>query len=189
MQDKPRGAGRSSFGLIDSERLLAELAIGKDLKVADLGCGVGEYALAVARNLSGRALVFAIDLWEEGIRMLKEKMARNCVENVIPIVADIRSRIPLSDGSIDVALAFTVLHDILQDGDRISTVREVSRILKPSGRFMIVEFKKIEGPPGPPLGVRISPDELTAYLEAASFSVEKNLEISSYHYLVIAGKA
>ena len=45
---KPPGAGKSSFDLIEPSKLLAELQLPKNITFLDLGCGAGNYTLAVA---------------------------------------------------------------------------------------------------------------------------------------------
>jgi len=65
--------------------------------------------------------------------------------------------------------------------------REVARILKPEGKLAIIEFKKIEGPPGPPLHIRLSQEEVDDFLSPFGFQLEKTEDIGPYHYLSIYG--
>jgi ubiquinone/menaquinone biosynthesis C-methylase UbiE len=61
--------------------------------------------------------------------------------------------------------------------------REAQRILKPSGRLVIIESKKEEQPFGPPLEARISPGELEASLHPLGFRTIKCREFE-YTYLI-----
>ena len=72
---KPPGAGKSSFDLIEPEKLLGELPLRKDMLFLDLGCGAGDYTLAVAEVIGKHGVVVALDLWEEGIETLQERAA------------------------------------------------------------------------------------------------------------------
>jgi len=47
----PPGAGKSSFDLIDSERLFSELRISGGMTLLDLGCGKGAYSIEVSRKV------------------------------------------------------------------------------------------------------------------------------------------
>ena len=41
----------------------------------DLGCGAGNYTLAVAEVIGKHGVVVALDLWEQGIETLQERAA------------------------------------------------------------------------------------------------------------------
>ena len=60
---------------------------------------------------------------------------------------------------------------------------EVKRVLKQSGTLALVEFKKMDGPPGPPIGIRLSPEELDAMLGPYGFANVETTEVGPYHYL------
>jgi len=47
----PPGAGKSSFELIDSERLFSELRICSGMTLLDLGSGKGPYSIEVSRRV------------------------------------------------------------------------------------------------------------------------------------------
>ena len=73
MSDKPTGAGRSSFDLIDRKLFLDAIESFQPKAVLDLGCGAGNYSLALARHLGPDREVYGVDLWEEGIRQLGDR--------------------------------------------------------------------------------------------------------------------
>ncbi len=58
----------------------------------------------------------------------------------------------------------TFLHDLVGDGLAQGALREVTRILKAGGILSIVEFKKQDGPPGPPRRVRLGLEDVTRLL-------------------------
>ena len=62
----------------------------------------------------------------------------------------------MESGSVDVALMATVLHDLVEAGTAAGALAEVSRVIKAEGRLAIVEFHKIDGPPGPPRHIRLT---------------------------------
>jgi ubiquinone/menaquinone biosynthesis C-methylase UbiE len=77
----------------------------------------------------------------------------------------------------------TVLHDLIQDKTDDGTLREIKRVLKPYGTLAIIEFKKIEGPPGPPIGIRMSPEEVERHIYPYAFSMTKTIDIGEFTYL------
>ena len=84
---KPPGAGKSSYDLIDPGTLWAELNLPQGITFLDLGCGQGNYSLAAASLIGPAGVVYAVDLWEEGIAALKERAAREGRANLKPLVA------------------------------------------------------------------------------------------------------
>ncbi len=169
MPHPPIGAGKSSFDLIDSDLLLRSLQLKPGMTVLDLGCGSGNYALAMAEQLQTPGRIIAVDLWQEGLASLRQ--AAESIDTV-PIdihSADIRGKLPIADDSIDLCLMATVLHDLVHESDDTTFLYEISRVLKANGVLAIAEFKKQDGPPGPPKAIRLRLEEVSALLLKAGF--------------------
>jgi ubiquinone/menaquinone biosynthesis C-methylase UbiE len=84
---------------------------------------------------------------------------------------------------VDLAFLATVLHDLAEAGQAEGALFELARLVKPGGRLALVEFKKIAGPPGPPLAIRLSPEETAALLRPYGFIPGETLDLSPYLYL------
>jgi ubiquinone/menaquinone biosynthesis C-methylase UbiE len=176
------GAGKSSYDLIDPGALWAELHLPQGITFLDLGCGQGNYTLAVA-NLISPGVVYAVDLWEEGIASLKERAAREGRANLRPLVAP-AGRVPLETGSVDVGFMATVLHDLVEAGTAAGALAELTRVLKPGGLLAVVEFDKIDGPPGPPRHIRLDPAEVEALVAPYGFARQRTVKLGPYNYLI-----
>lgn len=183
MHNKPIAAGKSSFDLVDTEKLFSKLDLKKDVTFLDLACGSGAYALEAGRRMGPDGCIWAFDLWKEGIETLEKKIADHHIGNIAPRRVDISKHLPLDDHCVDVCLMATVLHDLIQDNTDRSTLVEVSRVLKAKGTLAVIEFQKIDGPPGPPIHIRMSPDETEAYLHPYDFSLIQTMCIGPYNYL------
>lgn len=183
MKDKPIAAGKSTFDLIDSSSLFDELHLEQIHVMADLACGVGNYSIAASKRIGEEGIIYAMDLWKEGIDALREEMGSRGIRNIRASVADISKQVPIEGGAVDLCLMATVLHDLIEVGTEAGTLREVKRILKPEGTLAIVEFKKIEGPPGPPKRIRLSPEELEGVVSPYGFRRKTMLSLGPYHYL------
>ena len=182
--DKPPGAGKSSFELIEAEKLFQVLALKPWHTVLDVGCGPGMYTFAMAKIIGNGGCVYAADLWEEGITRLQERIERRGVKNVRTMHADVSKTLSLPGDSLDLILMATVLHDLKEPGVQDGALAEARRLLKRHGVFAVVEFKKIPGPPGPPISIRLSPDEAAALVEPFGFTRTGLQEIGPYNYLV-----
>jgi ubiquinone/menaquinone biosynthesis C-methylase UbiE len=177
------GQGKSSYDLINPKVLWKELDLSSGLTFLDLGCGEGNYSLAAAAIIAPTGIVYAVDLWKEGIAALKERAVQEGRDNLKAMVAP-AGEIPLADHSIDVGFMATVLHDLVEAGTAIAALAEMTRLVKPGGLFGIVEFEKIDGPPGPPRHIRLAPEEVEELVTPYGFRRQKLKKLGPYNYLI-----
>jgi ubiquinone/menaquinone biosynthesis C-methylase UbiE len=107
-------------------------------RVAQIGCAHGGRVAAIAAQvgLSGQAIVVAPDEASAGRARKGGAQAGVLIEvEVAP-----PTRLPLDDGAFDVAVIDDTggLLGTMRAEDRVTTVREVHRILRPGGRVMVI---------------------------------------------------
>jgi methionine biosynthesis protein MetW len=100
----------------------------------DIGCGDGTL-LALARS-HRYPVVYGLDLAEVVVRRawVTCLVQLDHVEGVTLLQADVDRRLPFADGSIDAVTALAVLEHVF---DPYHVVREVGRILRPGGQFLV----------------------------------------------------
>ncbi len=79
----------------------------------------------------------------------------------------------------------TVLHDFVDDRIDRGVLNEILRVVKPAGRLAVMEFKKIDGPPGPPKHIRLSPEDVTDRLDPYGFKKERTADVGPNNYLML----
>ena len=187
-ETKPTGAGKNSFGLIDTVKFFQELDLKIGTTFLDVACGWGAYSLA-ATDITGKdGQVYAVDLWEEGILSLRKEATSKGIQNIATFVSDVAQNIPVENDCVDVCLMATVLHDFVGDKVDRQVMKEIIRVMKPEGILAIVEFKKKEGPPGPPKPVRLSPEEVDKIVSVYGFKLKRFSEVGPDNYLQIFTK-
>ena len=184
-ETEPTGAGKSSFGLIDTAQFFRELDLQKGVTFLDVACGWGSYSLAASDIVGKDGRVYAVDLWEDGILNLRKETVSKGNQNIEAFVSDVGQKIPIENDCVDVCLMATALHDFVRDQVDRGAMKEVVRVMKPEGILVIVEYKKKDGPPGPPKPVRLSPQEVDALVSAYGFKQKRYTEIGANHYLQI----
>jgi len=183
MNKKPVAAGKSSFDLINPPDFISNIKIHGSAQVLDVACGVGRYSIEISKLLDGNSLIHAVDLWDEGIESLRNAIREKDISNINPIKADITKHIPLENESVDFCLMATILHDLSPEGQD-STLKEIVRILKPDGVLAVIEFKKIDKGPGPPISIRISEQEAEEKIKKYGFHKTYLGGVGEFNYLL-----
>jgi len=89
----------------------------------------------------------------------------------------------LESGSVDSCLMATVLHDFISIAAEQGSLREIHRVLKPGGTLAVIEFKVMDGPPGPPKEIRRAPEAVRDLLASYGFRHHKTIELGPFNYL------
>ena len=182
-QAKPKGAGKSSFQLIDTQILEQMLPIHKGSVILDLACGKGLYSLFLSQLSGPSGLVYAVDLWEEGVEILEQDALKKEAANILTIKADATREIDIEAHSLDLCLMATVLHDFKEMNADQTVLKQVLNLLIPGGCLAVIEFKKMDGPPGPPAHIRLSQEETEKLVTGLGFKKINTTEIGDYNYL------
>jgi ArsR family transcriptional regulator len=99
--------------------------------LADLGCGTGQTAAALAPFV---ARVIAVDGSQPMLQAARKRL--QSFGNVEVKRGDLEA-LPLADGEVDVATLMLVLHHIAEPAN---VMLETARVLKPGGRVLVVDM-------------------------------------------------
>jgi ubiquinone/menaquinone biosynthesis C-methylase UbiE len=103
----------------------------------DIGCGIGYFTIPLARLAGPSGSVVAVDIQREMLEGVRRRAEEAGLSSRVQLhLAD--SSEPLPGGTFDVALAFWMMHEV-PDQERM--LREIRRMLKAGGRFLLVEPK------------------------------------------------
>ena len=111
--------------------------IKKGMTVLDVGCGTGFFSVEMAKMLGNPGKVIAADLQEGMLKKLKNKIKGTEIEKKIRLHKCQEDKIGISE-KVDFALAFYMVHEV---PDQKIFFEEIKSILKPNGKFLIVEPK------------------------------------------------
>ncbi len=117
--------------------LVESIGANPGMTVIDIGCGSGFYTVAVAKAIQPDGIVYAVDIQEGMLEKLKDRMEREGVENITPILADAEGEIPLEDGIADVVFSVAVIPEI---PDPVMAILQAKRLLKDGGIFAEAEL-------------------------------------------------
>ena len=104
--------------------------------VVEIGPGKGSYTKAVAKRILPDGKVFAVDISEKVITLLKKRVEDEGISNIIPKIDD-AYHLSFANESVDRVLAVSCLPEI---PDPIKVLTECHRILKPNGLICLSEL-------------------------------------------------
>jgi ubiquinone/menaquinone biosynthesis C-methylase UbiE len=148
----------------DVPRLIEVLELRSGMSVADIGAGAGAMVTVLARTLGASSRIYATDVGERQLQMLR----RDRAENVTVLEGGERST-NLPDACCDAIYMRDVYHHFTHPED---INRSLAAALKPGGRLAIIDFEARVGSPLPDgvnanrgghgIPPRIVQDEITA---------------------------
>jgi len=167
---------------LNPDSILKKAGIDSDTVLADLGCGSGYFTIPASFIVKK---VYAIDVQQEMLDIIGEKIRTGKIKNIETILSK-ESSIPLPDKSVDVLFMANVFHEL---DDRGGILKEAKRILSGRGRMIIIDWKKIEMEFGPPVGERLTAEEVVSICEKGGFTMLERLEAGEYNYMLVFGKS
>jgi ubiquinone/menaquinone biosynthesis C-methylase UbiE len=118
--------------LFENPQRSIEPYVRKGQVVADLGCNTGYYTFALAEGVGPEGRVYAVDLKEDYIRTLEKRADELGYRNVEFHACSASDLSFMRDELVDFVLANGLLCNMPEH--RPSTVKEIKRILKPTGK-------------------------------------------------------
>lgn len=129
--------------------VLDQLGLAGDEQVLDVGCGRGLVLVEAARRVP-QGHVTGIDLWQgkdqsgndPAVTKVNAKIA-GVADRVEVRTADMTD-LPFADERFDVVTASLAIHNVPDADARATAVREITRVLRPGGRAVIVDIAKTD---------------------------------------------
>ena len=107
-------------------------------KLIDVGCGTGDIAKIFLNNVNKDAQITCVDPNIGMVNKGKEKLKK--FKNIDWIIAS-AEKLPLTDNSYDF---YTISFGLRNTKNLNESLKEAYRVLKPGGRFLCLEFSKIQ---------------------------------------------
>jgi ubiquinone/menaquinone biosynthesis C-methylase UbiE len=105
--------------------------------VADIGAGSGYHSLRIAKLVAPGGKVYAVDIQKEMLDIIKGKMKKHEVTNIVPVLGTI-SDPKLPAESIDLILMVDVYHEFSHPYEMTVAMLKA---LKKGGKLVFVEFR------------------------------------------------
>ena len=149
--------------------------------VADVGAGSGYFTERLAARVGRAGRVWANDLQPEMLNLLRARLAREGIANVT-LVQGTTENPNLPSLSLDLVLMVDVYHEFSEPQKMLRAIRAA---LKPTGRVVLLEYRKED--PSVPIRLehKMSVEEATMELEAEGFRLSRvDARLPRQHILI-----
>jgi SAM-dependent methyltransferase len=157
------------------------LGLQKGQVVADIGAGSGYYTVRMADEVGPTGKVYATDIQPGMLDLLRRRVARAGLENVVPVLgAPDDPKLPAD--ALDLALMVDVYHELSAPQEFIRRLRPA---LKRTGRLVLLEFRKED--PRVPIRPehKMSVAEVRAELEPEGFRLSTVLNDLPWQHILV----
>lgn len=163
--------------------LVRELYLKPGDRAADIGCGTGVYTIALAEEVGATGQIYAVDIHRDALHTLASTLDKRGIINVEMLWADMEQHIPIDAYSLDALVLSNVLFQA-DDVDRVLSM--VSKLIKPEGQLLVVDWKDSFGGIGPHPAHVIQEEQAITLVQAHGFRLLKRLPAGDYHYAFLA---
>jgi arsenite methyltransferase len=105
-------------------------------KVLDLGCGRGEETLQAATLVGRDGFAWGLYITPKMIERAQQRANQGSIKNVVFLISSME-KIPLEDASLDAVLSNCAINHV---EDKVAVYREIYRLLKSGGRFVVSDI-------------------------------------------------
>lgn len=127
------------FGVKQRIKIVNLLKLKPYERLLDLGCGTGSL-LMVAKKKNPYVEMVGVDVDKKILEIAQKKIQKNNLN--IKLIKSSADKLPFPDSSFDIVVSTLVFHHLPTDVKK-ETLKEVHRILKKNGRFLLVDFGKL----------------------------------------------
>lgn len=168
------------------DQVLGAIGLKPGQSIADIGSGGGYFSFRFAEAVGEKGKVYAVDTSQEFLGYVRGEAERKGLGNVEPVFAS-GSELNLPERTLDCVFMRNVTHHIK---DREVYFRNLSRYLKPDGRFVVIEYNK-----GKPISFRrlfghhVSKEMIIKEMSEAGYILEKEFDFLPEQHFCIFKKA
>lgn len=176
----------------DPAAVIAKLGVQSTWYVIDLCCGDGLFTVPLAKIARK---VVAIELDAVLLRQAQARVTQAGLTNCEFAEADADSiQAMAGPKTADMVLIANTFHGV---PDKVELARTVAAVLRPGGRFMVINWHRrpreettvLGQPRGPKTEMRVEPADVAAVVELSGFKAVGVIELPPYHYAAIFEKS
>lgn len=163
---------------------VSKLSLKEGDYVADFGAGTGAFSKVASEKVGANGKVYAIEIQKEMVKLLEKDLKEKGIKNIDCIWGDIdvSGGTKIKDHTVDVVIIANVL---FQSSDKLGLIDEAKRILKESGKILLIDWTESFGGMGPsPMHV-VKEATAVELFKKRGLKVLENISPGEHHYGII----
>lgn len=168
-------------------QILKDLNIEEGMDIADFGAGSGYMAFPAAKMIGKKGTIYALDVNKTVIAHLQKEAKQKNLSNIKTAWTNLEmvNHNPIKPNTIDLVL---IVNMLFESNKYYEVLKEACRILKPSGKTVIIDWIKQATPFGPPLDERVNLEKLKQTAYSLGLNKIKEIKPGPYHFGLIFKK-
>ena len=171
--------------LLDPLKILKLAGLDYGMHYSDFGAGTLGHFVFPATDLVGQGgHVYAVDILKGALQGIESRKQLEGVDNLTTVWGDVERKggSRLKDDQLDL-LSMIHLISLLRKSPQI--LDEVKRVLKRTGKFLVVDWRPDSGPVGMLDGTRLQFEEARKIIEQGPFVLEHQFEAGPHHWAAL----
>jgi len=173
---------------INPQEIINKVGLVEGMKIADLGTGnLGYFIIPMAKVIGKEGVAYGVDILKPVLEAVRSRAKLEGLTNVELIWADLEkvgsSKIP--EASVDADFLVNIL---FQNKKRENIMQEAARLLKKGGKLVVVDWKKINIPFGPPLEIRVEPESIKSTALKINLKLLEETDVGDYFWGLVFEK-
>jgi len=167
-------------GFLNPNSVLEEWDIRPGEKIADFGCGPGFFSIPLGQKVGQNGKIYSFDIRPEALEATRGKAKLFHLFNIEPTRADLE--VPRGSGLKDWGVDKILISNILfQVEDQNAVIAEASRILRPGGSLLVIEWNENDAAHPIPSS-KVNKEEIKSAFSGVGFGFQKEFAAGSHHY-------
>ncbi len=162
--------------------ILKNLGLEQSDILVEIGAGTAFFSIAFLQQFKPSTL-YACDTSQTMLEWIKEN-----VVSTYPSIHPIQNKetsVPLDNAIADLVFMINLHHE-MSDPEKI--LDEAFRILKPGGKILVIDWKKMAMPEGPPTNIRCAAEDVKNQINTSGFMHVQLSNKLEKHFLVMGEK-
>lgn len=168
-------------GFAHPPRNVLHFDIEPGMSVADFGAGSGHYVWPISEAIGPAGHFFAIDVQQDLLKRIHNEARRRGFKNVNVIWADLEQpkSSKLAGRSLDLVLISNLLFQLEH---KSAALAEAKRILKPSGRLVVIDWADSFGGMGPHKKDVVKKEKGIELARQGGFELVREFHAGAHHW-------
>jgi ubiquinone/menaquinone biosynthesis C-methylase UbiE len=173
---------------LNPKEIIEKVGLIEGMKVADFGCGnLGYFIIPAAKAVGKTGTAYAVDILKTALESVRSRAKLDGLTNLETVWANLEdpASIQIPANSLDVIFLKNVL---FQNKKHKEIMSGAVKFLKKGGKLLIVDWKKIGIPFGPPVDIRVDKENIKAAAYAMNLKLVEETEFGEYFWGLVYQK-